>query len=583
MSWRLWAAAGACLAAGLGAASALLWGGYQTQADDLVAALVLTLGVGWSFGALGVIAAARWPGSRVGLLMIAVALAWFARTVGALDARWAFEVAVLGGAVYLALLGHLVVTYPSGRLESRAQVVVVTAGYLCTVPTAALARWVLPDDQACPTCRFNLVVGGDPGTVSTADRILLMVVVITSTAALALVALRWRAATPASRRSIEPALWGAMGILAVLVAQRLGVVAHVSDSVATVLSWALTGALMLWPIGLVVGLARARLDRSAVADLVVELGGRMPPGSIRDALARALHDPSLQVAFWLPDKRVFVDEAGRQVADPAETETSSVTVLARDGEPVAALTHDPSLSADPGLVSAVAAAAGLAVENERLHAQVQAHLVETRASRTRLVAAADAERRRVERNLHDGAQQRMLNLMLSLRTAQADLARGAYQGADDALEVAAGQLGHALTELRDLARGIHPAVLTDSGLGPAVRALAQHSSVPVLVRDDLHSERLAPAIEVTAYFIVSEALANVAKHSAATEATVTLARHHGHLIVDVADDGVGSASTAGGTGLRGLQDRVDAYAGSLRIDSVAGQGTRLTAELPCES
>jgi signal transduction histidine kinase len=582
MTWRLWTVAGVCLTAGLVAAAALLWGGYETSRDDLVAALALTLGVGWSFAALGVVAAARWPVSRVGYLMIAVGLTWFARTIGALDARWAFEVAVLSGALYLALLGHLVVTYPSGRVESRAQLIVVTAGYLCTVPMATLARWVVPDGEACPTCRFNLVVGGDPGTPSTADRILLLVVVITATAALALVVTRWRDATPASRRSIEPALWGAMGILAVLVVQRLGVVAHVSDSVATVLSWALTGVLMLWPIGLVVGLARARLDRSAVADLVVELGGRMPAGGIRDALARALHDPSLQLAFWLPDERFFVDEAGRRVEDPTGSQTASVTVLARDGEPVAALTHDPSLSAEPGLVSAVAAAAGLAVENERLYAQVQAHLVETRASRTRLVAAADAERRRVERNLHDGAQQRMLNLMLALRTAQTDLSRGAYQGADDALEVATGELGHALTELRELAHGIHPAVLTDSGLGPAVRALAQRSSVPVRVRDNLHGERITPAIEVTAYFIVSEALTNVAKHAAASEATVTLARQHDDVIIEVADDGVGGASSLNGTGLRGLQDRVDAYAGHLRIESITGQGTRLTAELPCE-
>ena len=581
MTWRLWTVTGVGLAAGVGAAAALLWGGYQTPDDELVAALALMLGVGWSFTGLGVVAAARWPSSRVGFLMVAVGLAWFARAIGALDAAWAFEVAVLSGALYLALLGHLVVTYPSGRLESRAQRIVVAAGYLCTVPMAFLARWVVPEASECRTCRFNLVVGGDPGTPNTADRILLLAVIITATAALALVARRWWQATPASRRALAPGLWGAMGILAILVVQRVGVVIDVSDAVANVLTWALTGALMLWPIGLVVGLARARLDRSAVADLVVELGGRLPAGGIRDALARALHDPSLQVAFWLPDREVFVDETGRIVEEPTEDETRSVTVLARDGETVAALSHDPSLAADPGLVSAVAAAAGLAVENERLHAEVQAHLVETRASRTRLVAAADAERRRVERNLHDGAQQRMLNLMLALRTAQTTLSNGAYRSAEDALDVATGELGHALTELRELARGIHPAVLTDSGLGPAVQALAQRSTVPVRVLDELHGERLSPAIEVTAYFLVSEALANVSKHAAASEATVSLVRQNGEVVIEVADDGVGGASAAGGTGLRGLQDRVDAYAGCLHIDSVAGQGTRLTAELPC--
>ena len=231
MTWRLWTVTGVGLAAGVGAAAALLWGGYQTPDDDLVAALALMLGVGWSFTGLGVIAAARWPISRVGFLMVAVGLAWFARAIGALDAPWAFEVGVLTGALYLALLGHLVVTYPSGRIETRAQMIVVAAGYLCTVPMALLARWVLTDASECRTCRFNLVVGGDPDPPDTADRILLLVVIITATAALALVARRWWEATPASRRAFAPALWGAMGILAVLVLQRLGVVAAVSDPV----------------------------------------------------------------------------------------------------------------------------------------------------------------------------------------------------------------------------------------------------------------------------------------------------------------------------------------------------------------
>ena len=249
---------------------------------------------------------------------------------------------------------------------------------------------------------------------------------------------------------------------------------------------------------------------------------------------------------------------------------------------MAALVHDPALADQPGLVSAVAAAAGLALENERLHAQARAHLAETRASRTRIVDAADAERRRVERNLHDGAQQRMLNLMLALGRAKARLRRRARTGRHAG--AGPGERGarrSRLQELRDLARGIHPAVLSDSGLGPAVRALAQRSSVPVRVTDGLHDQRFASAVEETAYFIVSEALANVAKHAAASEAVVSIGQMNGDVVVDVTDDGVGGASLLAGAGLRGLQDRVDAYSGRLRIESVAGQGTHITAALPC--
>jgi signal transduction histidine kinase len=400
-------------------------------------------------------------------------------------------------------------------------------------------------------------------------------------AALVLMLHQWRTATSASRRSLSPALWGASAILAVLVVQRVGVILDVSEPLATFLSWSVTAVLVLWPLGLIAGLARARLDRSAVADLVVELGGTLPLGGMRSALARALHDPTLELAFWLPDRQTFVDEDGAPVATPIEDARHAVFMLTRHGDPVAALVHDPALDDQPELVTAVAAAAGLALENERLHAEARAHLAETRASRTRIVDAADAERRRVERNLHDGAQQRMLNLMLALSRAKGRMSTGALGPAREALDQATRELALAMEELRDLARGIHPAVLSDSGLGPAVRALAQRSSVPVRVSDALHEQRFDTAVEETAYFIVSEALANVAKHAAASEAVVSIGKLNGDVVVDVTDDGVGGASPNSGTGLRGLQDRVDAYSGTLRIDSLPGQGTHIRAALPC--
>ncbi|MFL6134731.1 MAG: sensor histidine kinase, partial [Nocardioidaceae bacterium] len=551
MTSRQWLAAAAAVTAGLAAASALVRGGYRTPLGDLVAALVLVLGVGWSFAGLGLVAWVRWPLSRTGPLMIAVALTWFARGVGAVHSSVAFDVGVAIGAVYLAVLGHLIVTYPSGRFETVDQRVVVTCCYLCTVPMALAARWLLPEGGVCAQCPFNLLVGsGTPDRPSGTDRVLVVVVVMTTAAVLVVMARRWHAATPASRRSLAPALWGATAILTVLVAQRLATGFGAAPSVATFLSWLLTAVLVLWPAGLLVGLARARLDRSAVADLVLELGGTLPPGGIRQALGRALHDPTLEIVFWLPEAGTYVDEAGEPVAEPAESPGRAVTTLIRDGAVIASLTHDRALEDQPQLVSAVAAAAGLAVENERLHAQARAHLLETRASRTRLVAAADAERRRVERNLHDGAQQRMLNLILALQLAKSRLGNHAYEGADAALDDASTELALALDELRDLARGIHPAVLTDSGLGPAVRALAQRSRVPVLVHDALHDHRYQRSVEETAYFVISEALANVAKHAAASQAVISIEQSDDEVRIEVSDDGVGGATPTGGTGLR---------------------------------
>jgi signal transduction histidine kinase len=579
---RLYAAATIVVVVGLTAAAALLWGGYPAPAGTLVAQLVVTLAVGWSFAGLGLVGWRRRPASLAGPLMVAVGLAWFARALGVVQNPWSFNAGLLIGTVYLAVLAHLVVTYPSGRIITRSQGVVVTIAYLCTVPLTFVGHWLIPSSEPCPGCPHNLLMPDPPAAAPSGGHQVLYGLVVAATAAVLIVMVRrWWAATAAGRRSYAPAVGGATLILVVVAVHRLSVVLGVSASASTVLSWAVTAVLVLWPLGLVVGLARERLDRSAVADLVVELGGPLPPGRMRDALAAALHDRSLDVVFWLPDRGVWVQESGETVDAPREDAGRYVTILARDGDTIAALIHDPVLADQPGLVSSVAAAAALAMENERLHAQARAHLIDTMASRTRIVAAASAERRRVERNLHDGAQQRMLNLMLALRLAKVRLGAGGYEEADTAIDAAGAELTSALSELRELARGIHPAVLTHAGLGPAVLALAQRSSVPVLLTDDLGKQRFREGVEETAYFIISEALANVSKHAHATQAIVRIRERDGDVIVDVTDDGIGGADMAAGEGLRGLQDRVEAYSGRLHIDSQAGNGTHLMAALPC--
>jgi signal transduction histidine kinase len=316
-----------------------------------------------------------------------------------------------------------------------------------------------------------------------------------------------------------------------------------------------------------------------VAELVERLSGAPRAGDLRAALADALGDPSLTIAYWLPERDGYVDAEGRPVALPAQGGSRAVSEIEHEGRRVGAIVHDVALCEEPELVRAAGAAAALALENERLDAELRARIDELSASRSRIVEAGDAERRRLERDLHDGAQQRLVALALALPLARGRIATDP-EGADAVLAGAQRELEQALGELRELARGIHPAVLVDHGLGPALDALAGRAALPVEVAA-VPDERLPAAVEAAAYFVVSEALANVAKYARADAAVVTVTRADGRATVEVRDDGVGGADPARGTGLRGLADRVSALDGRLELDSPPGAGTRLRAVIPC--
>jgi signal transduction histidine kinase len=250
----------------------------------------------------------------------------------------------------------------------------------------------------------------------------------------------------------------------------------------------------------------------------------------------------------------------------------------RGGRPVAALVHDASLRDEPELVGAVCAAAGIALENERLEADLRARLEELRGSRARIVEAGDTERRRLERNLHDGAQQRLVSVSIELRLLASRLACDSEEGR--LLAAARQELASSLEELRELAQGIHPAVLSDYGLPVALETLAAKAPLPVRLTVDV-SERPPEAVEVAAYYFVAETLTNVVKYAAASAADVAVARSDGRLVVQVADDGVGGADASRGSGLRGLADRVEALGGWLRVASRPSEGTTVRAEIPC--
>jgi signal transduction histidine kinase len=332
------------------------------------------------------------------------------------------------------------------------------------------------------------------------------------------------------------------------------------------------------PVAFLVGLLRTRLARGAVADLVVELGGQVAPGTLRAALARALRDPSLTVAYWLAEGNRFVDADGRPVTllDGGER---AVTEVRREGRRIAALVHDPALNDEPELVASAGAAAGLALENERLQAELRARLEELRASRARIVEAAQAERRRIERDLHDGTQQRLVSIAMTLGLADSRLDRDP-SAAKSLLDEARASLSDALRELRELSQGIHPGILTERGLRAALEELAYGARLPLELDVGL-PVRLPDRVEAAAYYVVSEALTNIAKHAEASAVRVRVKRTDGRAVVEVADDGIGGADGAQGTGLRGLADRVDALGGRLRVESPPGRGTVVHAEIPC--
>jgi signal transduction histidine kinase len=398
---------------------------------------------------------------------------------------------------------------------------------------------------------------------------------------LGLLVTRWRRATPPGRRVLATVLPAGALAVTLLAAQLILQVTGEGDlrDVTDLVSLAAFAAV---PLVFLAGMVRDQALRSgSVGGLVVELGTRHGDVDLGSALRRALRDDTLEVVYSTDDDGSYVDAHGRPVDLSVLPRGRTATKVARGGRTVAALVHDSALRDDPSLVDAVSAAAGLALENERLQAQLRARLDELRASRARIVEAGDAERRRLERNLHDGAQQRLVVLSLGVRMARSRLDTDPT-GAGALLEDAGAQLDLALAELRELARGIHPAVLTDRGLGPAIESLVGRSALNVTVLS-LPQTRLPPRTEVAAYFVVAEALTNVVKYASASRVTVDVSEHDGNVVVEISDDGVGGADPRAGSGLRGLADRVEALDGLLHVVSPTGEGTTVRAVIPCGS
>jgi len=514
------------------------WRLYGWADPGVWAADLLT---GWAMIGCGLAGWARRPASRSGALLVAAGFAWFVPDLTVTGIGLLGWVGAHALYLYRGPLVQLVLTYPLGRVRRRLDGAAVALGYVAAV--------IAP------------VWGTPAGTIALA-------------AFLVAAAMRgYLCAAGRERRMRRSALQATVvfggGATAVALI-RFAVPGPATDA-ATLLAYEVL--LCALAAALLIGLLRWPWERAEVADLVVELG-EARSGTLRDELARALGDPSLQVGYWLPESAAFVDAAGRPLAAPGPGSGRAATMVERDGQPLAVLVHDPAVLGDPGLTEAVAAAAGLAAANARLQAEVRARLAEIAASRRRILAAADEERGRLEHRLRDGAQRRLGKLAQALR-----LARQSATGQATAERIARAELQLTRTQedLGRLARGLHPRQLSERGLAAALAALAD--DFPLHVDLAVPPAETSPAVAACAYFICCEALANVAKHASASKVQISVAAKAGGITVEVADDGAGGANPEG-RGIQGLADRVETLGGKLTVASAPGQGTRLTAVLP---
>ena len=789
--------------------------------DTLTFALAITVAL--SFVASGLVALWRRPENRTGYLLAAVGYLWFFGALTETGNDWLFTIGVALGSSAFGAFVHLLLAFPSGHLASRRDRLLVLGTYVLVIGGSAAILLVDETPSAgCPDCTSTIAVRDAPSARDALDAVFTLLAVSIALSVLGIMARRYLRASRAQRRALGPVV--ASGALALIFLLAELVVAAFSEDAARPLEYLFLATFATVPLAFLAGVLRSRLARAGVGDLLLELAGGTP---IRDAIAQALGDPTLEIAYWQPEEGRYLSAAGKPL--PQNGSARHVSLVEHGGRPTAALVHDPLLADEPELVEAVAAAAALWLDNERLQAKLrtqyefldtivnaapsllcsldregritnlnaasrrasgfadeeelrwqhfwevfvapaerddarhrfeeaapdhpsaafehtfvnrlgdevtiawstapiydaQGHVSsivcggldvterrrreqeleverdfagtvantipiflvgvwddasvngygpnpafehnlgwtredtigrnlldfvhpedrylagmaiasaangvpyerresrwlhkdgstrivswsareilgmegrtvvlvsgadvteryrqaeELRASRARIVQAGDAERRRLERNLHDGAQQRLVALSLSLRLAQGKIASDPG-AAEQVLEASRAELAAALDDLRELARGIHPAVLTDRGLAAALETLAQRTPVPVSF--ECPEGRLPAPVEAAAYYVIAEALANVAKYAQATEASVRVEREeeHEHVRVLVEDDGIGGADPSRGSGLRGLADRVAALEGTFEVDSLPGDGTRITVVIPLQ-
>jgi signal transduction histidine kinase len=571
-------AAGAlALVYGLGALAVARGPGELTTyagRSDLAAAFAVVAGL--ALVAAGLVTSFARPAGPIGDLALLAGLVWFTP----FWAGWkggpplVVSLGTLAAGFTFPLLLHLVLAFPSGRLRSKGARVLVVAVYLEAALTA-LGRALFRDPFFDPNCWDNctdnvFLVRSLPGVARGIHDVDLWLTVAAAAALAAVCVWRLAAASAPARRTLWPVLAGGVTLAAATIAHSVTLyrISPENPSDPAFLSIFVFGcaALIVLALGLLWAVLHARLQRRSVTRIVADLGEVPPSGSLEPALARAMGDPELRITYWLPASQRYVDDRGRPVEEPVPTSGRAVTPLVRGGQRVALVAHSAAFAA---LEREIGAAVRLALENERLQAEVLAQLHDLRISRTRIVETGDAERRRLERNLHDGAQQHLLALSYDLRVDRAwTEAEGDVETAS-LLAEAAGEAQAAVGELRDLAHGIHPAILTQAGLAPALATLADTATLAVEIGEATR-DRYAASVETAAYLVVAEAIDDAARRDA-TYAAVSAPRHAERLVVEVADDGSERTSA-----MVHLADRVGAVGGSIEVEP-----TTLRAEIPC--
>ena len=538
---------------------------------------IAELAAGWSLVAAGVLFWERHRKNRFGLLLTAAGFAWFLPEWSnpGVGTALGFTVGLLGFVACAPLLAHAGLAYPTGRLRSRLELAVVTVSYGGALLLLGLLPATVfdPKPSGCFECPRNLaLIRSDASLFDTFNRYGLRI------------GIGWLAALGALLlwRSVRSSRTGARLLLLVLVPATVylalvawdfqhslprGILSYGSFDRRLWRYEAVAVATLALAVGW--GLLRERQARASIARLIVELGQMPKPGAVRDALRKTLGDPGLEIAYRRPQAGGYVDASGRPV-ELRPSPGQAVTPLLRGDAPVAALVHDSRLLDQPHLLQEVLDGSRIAVENEQLQAEVRAQLEELRASRARIVETGDAERRRLERDLHDGAQQRLLALSYDLRLARATAEADGDPELVTLLAAAGDQAQTALGELRELAHGIYPAILAEAGLGSALATLADEAPLPVEL-GEAPSERFSAPVETAAYLAVSEAVDDAASHGASF-ASADVRREGTQLVVVVGDDGVSRSS-----GLVQLADRIGALGGKLEV-----RGTTLRAVIPCE-
>lgn len=548
----------------------------SAASPSLLWAFVLNVLVGWLYVAAGLLAWSRRPGNLFGFLIVGAGLSILVAGMQPTGFPVLTAISAVTATLPLSVLVHVLHAYPSGRLSSRASRVVVVAGYLvCSVlqlPLFLFAAQPPPNDLLVVADRPDLLALGSMIQAAAGAGVMVATTVI--------LVLRLRRAGRRRRRALAP-LYG-YGILAVL---SIPISSSVLTAIGLPVDWVFPIQLISVagvPVAFTLALLRGGFARTGEIEALGTWLSSADPGrpTLAAALARALGDDSVELVFWVPEREAYVHANGDLAAGPGGADRGWAEIQ-RSGERVGAIDYDQTLLADPRPVHAAGRVIAIAVDHERVTADLRASQLELRRSRERIVRAGDNERRRIARNLHDGLQVRLVLLALQAQELAEDPdTPPTVRDASVALRLG---VDGAAAELRALVHDVLPAALIERGLCAATEDLVDHVPVPTTLQMSVSEDDLSQVVESTAYFVVAEALTNALKHARPDNLHVALTRTGDHLRVEVVDDGVGGAQIRAGSGLGGLTDRVETLGGRLVLSSPPARGTRLVAEFPCGS